>query len=378
MHIISLNYCDKRRNWDFNTLDFYKLTLLVGASGAGKTQILKTVDNIKKISKGDSLNGIKWRVKFELLDKRTYVWEGEFEVKTHSIFDVEDEEKEAKYEILSEQLISDNVKIIDRDSQKIMFNGKETVKLSSQQSAVFLLKEEELINPVFKEFGKIQMVNYAESLLASRMLLPEMIKAESLLKKYDTIDKVKESSLETCVKVFLASKLDENIFKSIKDRYIDIFPQVKDIKFAPIESFDAPSFMKDYPFIQIQEKNVENWISQEYISSGMYRSLMQISELYLCPEGSVLLMDEFENSLGVNCIDELTNDILNTERKIQFVLTSHHPYIINNIPYQNWKIVTRIAGHVTIKNASDYRIGNSKHDAFIQLLQLDEFSNGVD
>ena len=89
-------------------------------------------------------------------------------------------------------------------------------------------------------------------------------------------------------------------------------------------------------------------------------------------------MDEFENSLGVNCIDELTNDILNSERNIQFVLTSHHPYIINNIPYQNWKIVTRKAGKVTIKNASDYRIGESRHDYFIQLLQLDDFNNGIE
>jgi predicted ATPase len=128
----------------------------------------------------------------------------------------------------------------------------------------------------------------------------------------------------------------------------------------------------------MKEKGVEKWIPQDEISSGMYRSLMQIGELYLCPEGSVLLMDEFENSLGVNCIDELTNDILDSEREIQFVLTSHHPYIINNIPYRNWKIVTRNGGSVSIKNAADYKIGvSSKHDAFMQLLQLEEFANGI-
>lgn len=133
----------------------------------------------------------------------------------------------------------------------------------------------------------------------------------------------------------------------------------------------------DEYIIQIKEKGVEKWISQSDISSGMLRSLMQISEIYLCPEGSVLLMDEFENSLGVNCIDELTNDILSVDRNIQFILTSHHPYIINNIPYQNWKIVTRKGGKVMVKSATDYRIGESKHDYFMQLLQLDEFTNGV-
>lgn len=114
------------------------------------------------------------------------------------------------------------------------------------------------------------------------------------------------------------------------------------------------------------------------ISSGMLKSLLQVAELYLCEDGAVILIDEFENSLGVNCMDELTEDLVASERDVQFIITSHHPYIINNIPYRNWKIVTRKAGTVVVKNASDYKIGQSKHDAFIQLLQLDEFTEGVE
>jgi hypothetical protein len=209
------------------------------------------------------------------------------------------------------------------------------------------------------------------------IVVSDITKAELLVKQYDTIEKIKESNLEILIKIFLASSVADNrLFESIKRRYINIFPQVEDIKFVLSDLTDFSSLV-NYLLVQFKEKGVDEWII-DGISSGMHRSFMQIGELYLCSEGSILLIDEFENSLGVNCIDELTNDILNSERDIQFILTSHHPYIINNIPYRNWKIVTRKGGNVFIKDAADYKIGvSSKHDAFMQLLQLDEFANGI-
>lgn len=137
-----------------------------------------------------------------------------------------------------------------------------------------------------------------------------------------------------------------------------------------------PDLLKDYPFIQIKEKGVKHWISQNRISSGMFRTLMQLSELYLCSEGTVFLIDEFENSLGINCINEITNDILASKRKLQFVLTSHHPYIIDAIGYNNWKLVTRNAGVIKTHNIDKFNIGKSKHSAFMQLIQLEEYQTG--
>ncbi|MFM5944731.1 MAG: hypothetical protein ACKO9G_15410, partial [Dolichospermum sp.] len=45
-------------------------------------------------------------------------------------------------------------------------------------------------------------------------------------------------------------------------------------------------------------------------------------------------------------------------------------YIINNIPYEYWKIVTRKDGHINIRNASDYHLGKSKQEAFTQLMKI--------
>ena len=106
------------------------------------------------------------------------------------------------------------------------------------------------------------------------------------------------------------------------------------------------------------------------MSSGMLRTLIHISEIYLSTPGTVILIDEFENSLGINCIDILTDDLIHENKTLQFIATSHHPYIINNIPYEYWKIVTRKGGHINIRNASDYSLGKSKQEAFLQLTKI--------
>ena len=119
--------------------------------------------------------------------------------------------------------------------------------------------------------------------------------------------------------------------------------------------------------ISILEKEVQTWVTN--ISSGMLKTLMYISELYLSPDGCVFLIDEFENSLGVNCLDQVTELILDNQRS-QFFVTSHHPYIINNISPAFWKIVTRQQGTVTLKNASDFHISESRQKAFIDLINI--------
>ncbi len=108
----------------------------------------------------------------------------------------------------------------------------------------------------------------------------------------------------------------------------------------------------------------------------MYKTLMQISECYFAAEGTVILIDEFENSLGVNCINVLS-DLLSESRNLQFIITSHHPYIINKVGMEHWKIVTRKGGVVTAKDAKDFGLGKSRHEAFMQLINLDEYNEGI-
>jgi Fe-S cluster assembly ATPase SufC len=135
---------------------------------------------------------------------------------------------------------------------------------------------------------------------------------------------------------------------------------------------------KKVPIIKFKEKDIDNWIGLPNISSGMLKTLMHIAELYLLPDDSVVLIDEFENSLGVNCLDEVTANILNQESgKQQFIITSHHPYVINNIDPEYWKLVTRKGNVVQVRDSSEFDLGASKHSAFTKLMNLDEYEGGI-
>ncbi len=241
------------------------------------------------------------------------------------------------------------------------------------------MKEEDLIKPAFEGFSKIIYSDQTDSTREAFRI--KFSDTQKLLKTHKSLKSIQESKEDIRIKLFLAYKNSPKTFNTIKERYIDIFPQVEDVKVEPLDYDDddnLPFFFKEYPFIQIKEIGVDKWIKQENISSGMFRSLIHISEIYLCNEGSVFLIDEFENSLGINCINELTNDILSSKRQIQFILTSHHPYIINNIGYSNWKLVTRTKGVVHAHSPEVYNIGKSKHDAFMQLIQLEQYQTGVE
>ena len=378
MKILKFQFEDKSLEWRLEELSLCKLTLLVGASGVGKTQILRSLMALKEITEGESLNGIAWLIEFETLTKQKYIWQGEFEKQDISIFgDEEDNEsKKDNPKIIFEKLFLNEKLIVDRTSKKILFNGRPTIKLSPQESILSLLKEENLVKPTHESFKKLYFVDHSTSTQMRRFRFNFNIDRRS--KKYKTLEKIQESELVTIFKLFFLSKMDSQTFSIIKERFIDIFPQVEDIKIAPIEIEDRkmPRFMKDYLFIQIKEKGVKNWIHESRISSGMFKTLMQLSELYLCAEGTVFLIDEFENSLGINCINEITNDILASKRQLQFILTSHHPYIIDAIGFNNWKLVTRNAGITKTHTLDKFNIGKSKHSAFMQLLQLEEYQTG--
>jgi len=383
MTISEFKFEDKSLDWRLEQFPLSKLTLLIGASGVGKTQILRALMALKQIAGGSSINGINWKIEFNTLSNQHYIWEGGFENKGIDIFididdDEEDNNKKNKPRIIYEKLFLGDELVIDRNEDRILFFGNPTIKLSQQQSVVHLLKEEEKLNPAYNAIRKLDFADHSNSVNASQGFRFSFLNAKSLSKKYNTIEKIQESELETSLKLFFVQKVDKKVFATIKQRFSDIFPQIEDIKIAPLETKEKemPDLLKDYPFIQIKEKGVKHWISQNRISSGMFRTLMQLSELYLCSEGTVFLIDEFENSLGINCINEITNDILASKRKLQFVLTSHHPYIIDAIGYNNWKLVTRNAGVIKTHNIDKFNIGKSKHSAFMQLIQLEEYQTG--
>lgn len=94
-------------------------------------------------------------------------------------------------------------------------------------------------------------------------------------------------------------------------------------------------------------------------------------------ENSLVLIDEFENGLGLNCIDLLSEMLITERQDLQFLITSHHPKIIDGITKEKWKIIDRNISIITNTESVDYGIGNSQHDAYFNLLNRWEYEGKI-
>ncbi|VXD24616.1 conserved hypothetical protein [Planktothrix serta PCC 8927] len=368
MQIKKLEYYDDEYKWKLEEVNFLpNLNLLVGVSGVGKTRILRAIYSLKSIANGASLNGVKWNVCFIANNNLEYTWSGEFETRENTISINETSEEDEQVKLINEQLVCNNENVlIERIDSEIIFNGSKTPKLSPFESVVELLKQEDQIAPVKESLDKIVLADSGSGDRAWRLPV-------SIFKKFEkaSLSALQESGLPVPIKLSILYRTLPEEFNKIKEAFISVFPNVSDIKVEIIKDDDIPialsKLLKEATTVSIKEKGIEDWI--ENISSGMLKTLMYISELYLAPENCIILIDEFENSLGVNCLDSVTELVLDN-KKVQFIITSHHPYIINNVSPAYWKIVTRKAGLVTAKNSKDFHISESRQKAFIDLINV--------
>lgn len=342
------------------------LTLLVGASGVGKTQILRVIQDISAIAKGKSINGLEWDVTFECSDK-TYQWKGRFATAEEDKTNYFKKERQG-YTVINESLSCDEDIIISRKDEQIRFKDELTVKLDPSKSVIALLKEEDEIKFVYNAFSQIfELKNDNDGIRIS----PFLSKKRDEIKELHQIHS--SSFLTPIEKLFLLRKEGLPQFEIIKNLFTNIFTLVEDIDFSMEPLFDDTL----YPVLKIKEKGVDAWVMQDCISSGMFRTLSQITFLVLAQDGDVILIDEFENGLGVNCINQLAEQVLDTEQNLQVIITSHHPYIINSIPFKKWKVVTRDCSNVKILTTNELKIGeHSRHEAFMQLVQTSAYRTG--
>jgi ABC-type dipeptide/oligopeptide/nickel transport system ATPase component len=380
MRILEFEFENKVNGWRLSPVKFDDLNLLVGVSGVGKTQILLAIMQVRSIAGGRALIGRYWKIRF-LIDENEYLWEGEFDKSSAeesiSFSTEEDDELKEQPRIVQESLFINNTQIITRDkNNNINVRDKEYSGLANSESIVHLMRDSQDsdISNIREAFKKIIHSDQVNSTSQTNKLW-SFDDFDSLKKKYNSLEKIKSSSWDIPVKLLfvLENPALLNEAKSIKESFQSIFNQVEDIKFDWIEH----PLGRTLPILTLKEKDIHDWVGQDDISSGMFRTLMHIAELYLLPDHSVVLIDEFENSLGVNCLSQVTENILSQSENQQFIITSHHPYVINNIDFEYWKIVTRKGNIVKIRNSSEFNLGDSKHTAFTKLMNLEEYEHGV-
>jgi hypothetical protein len=273
--------------------------------------------------------------------------------------------------------------LVERDENSFRFSGDELPKLTLEETSVSLLKEEELIKPIYEGFSSIlrrRFFHDALSKITEYQAIPLGI--DERLQKNKELGLLFRGNFSLNLNLFFLSKYFKNVFNLIKDHYKAIFPFI-----SAVTVQDLGKLRKNIgtaglvPVACIKEKaNPDKWIPITELSSGMQKVLLILTDSFLLPDGGVYLIDEYENSLGIGAIEFLPSFMLELEKDVQFLITSHHPYLINNIPVKNWYVFHRRGSDVTIKFGDELteRYGKSKQQAFIKLINDPFYLEGVE
>jgi predicted ATPase len=364
--------------WKLNEVSFSDFNLLVGQSGVGKTKILNALRKVCQAGVGDAekADDCEWRIELGITGE-VYVWqartikfakaEGGFE--THFI---------------KEKIIHNGVEIVQRDlpAGEFLFKKSPLPKLNGTQSAISLLQEEDGIASLNQALTEV-IFSVASELKATLWYREsDSDPIEKLRDKCaDFAALRKMTGIALLVRAWILQTKFPDEFERLRTIYTAIFPTVSNVRVVALKenlsAFIGGNLTTSTLVLEIEEAGVGR-VSGSYISSGMARTFLHLAEITLAPSNAVIVVDELENSLGVNCLPQVTEHFLR-RTDLQFILTSHHPYVINNIPWRCWKLVMREGAEVTVRDATSIPALNSASslERFTQLLNLEEYEEAI-
>jgi energy-coupling factor transporter ATP-binding protein EcfA2 len=352
--------------WRTSKVVFSNLNLIVGISGSGKTRLLNTISNIRLLTRGKLQKTGCWEVSFEV-GPLVYDW-------NVNIIPTKDGPLIDK-EILSVVENGEKRNLVIRDRENFIFESKTLPKISKDETSISLLKDEDSIKPLYDSFDLFLRREYSIDSLkeAAQKHLFNFDKKRQVEAGKDLRGLLNFEGLNDRLDATMMSFPE--IFKDICNYFMEVFPFVKRTE---IKKQESPFGL--VPIFCIKEKNVDKWIPLSELSSGMQKVLFMITDICSLPNDSIYFIDEYENSLGLNAIDFLPDLLFETKNKIQFFITSHHPYLINNIPVTNWYVCHRTGQYIDIKYGKDLeeRFGKSKQKAFINLINDPIYSKGIE
>jgi len=374
MEIQYLSFDDYKEHWHLQETHFDPFNLLVGISGVGKTLITEAIRLIGQVATENDyqLEGLEWKIGF-VHEEQKYEWTLKSALRQaddrllllknhHSM------QTQMSYEKIVN--VTTQEIVAERSKDSFFFKReKVNTNLNKHESIITLFSEDETIATIRQAF---QSVIFSEqNAFQLHFSSPLDFNAITLKEFEETLTQV-----PLLVKAFFLQKFHQNDFAEIKQYLISIFPSIDDLKVELIENINQNHNL----LFRFKEKDTDTWIPQHRMSAGMLRTLTHLIEISLAPPGSVIVIDEFENSLGINCMPDLVAFILSRAPNLQFIITSHHPYVINNIPWQTWKLVKRHQNRVNVndaKNIPEFRDEESFHEKFIQLINHPDYRTGI-
>jgi energy-coupling factor transporter ATP-binding protein EcfA2 len=301
MRISSFEYHDEKQpGWNYAKILFHSINLFVGETGSGKTRLLNTIFNIGVfVTQGSVFMGGKWEISFEG-DDANYRWKFEGRIN-----------EDGKGVVLVEELVeireNKEDKIIIQRNGGFRFNDVLLPKLASDMCSIFLLKEEEVIAPIYQVFSRIMRRSFSDVGLSQPLVYANVpLELEKELAKKKSLELMSKYELTVSLKLFFLEKYFNPKYKELCSFYESIFPVIEHCKITEASSVAVKVPLSGrIPVFAIKEKHVNQLIHLQELSAGMQKVLLIMTDIIALPQNSLYLIDEYENSLGINAIDFL-------------------------------------------------------------------------
>lgn len=375
MKIISYESDAGPNDLHFSKMYFSQLNLIVGDSATGKTRLLNTIFNGGMMAvQRDKLFIGSWDITLEQ-QNQLYRWviqtggeKGDEKVQSEKIAKLKENGKE---EVL-----------VERTPNTFIFAGKELPRLGPKDSSITLLQEEDLIKPLYLGFSSIMRRNFwGPDLELAAALQPVPQNFLKKIQESKNRDDLFSLGLSLNARLYMLSQYFKDTYERICKEFINVFPFVSNYNVLNAEDFGL-QLLGFVPVFAVKERHMGNtWIPLDQLSSGMKKVLLILTDILTMPEnGGVYLLDEYENSLGINAINFFPSILFESGTKSQFIITSHHPYIIGNVPVKSWIVLHRKGKEVLVKQGVELeeRYSKSKQKAFVQLINDPFFTEGIE
>jgi hypothetical protein len=344
---------------------------LVGLSGVGKTQILNAIEYSLKLAINKTLRLEPFDVNLCVeINNDEYVW-------SYRIEEDYDEDiintKEVKYYFAYEKLVKNGTEtIIFRDGDTVCVIGYEKVPAPKKDESLLVqYSEDTFMRPIIKGISKLYPIEIdmdVRGAIDRESFNMFKSKTKNVMENGEKPSFEKFSHLPVPLKLYITKEY-------YPDMYAEIFSAVKEL-FMEINSIDiVEDVSRELYMVAIDVYGKK--LMQHEISNGMLKTIYYVVELITMSKNSLVLIDEFENGLGVNCIEVLAEILLDERKDLQFIITSHHPKVIGQISNAKWKIIERNISIVTNSTAEEYGISHSQHDAYFNLLNRWEFEGKI-
>src|SRR6267154_4387334 len=294
-------------SWDFSEIHTRRINLFVGATGSGKSRLLNTVSNVGEfVGSQNAFKSGTWKMTFRD-GARKYFW----------TCDSSDTPKKGQL-VNSERLVvqegdDKEQEIYQRNGTDFSYQGKKLPRLSPNTSGLYLFREEPAVAPLQSWFTHILRRNFHQD---------ELIKAcayQSIPQEIEYAPGGRTPSHAVTVPLALSAKLSlvkrftPQLFFDLANLFRDVFPNVESCNVIDATELKLPIPTLDkgkVPVFIVKEKHVDEPVMLHDLSSGMQKVLLIITDVLTLREDGTYLIDEYENSLGVNAISFLPELLL--------------------------------------------------------------------